>query len=143
AWAYRVLNKLGEDAFLAYCHGYSKYSLLENEIVDLLKPELNLLNYGKKVITGKKWYKPDFKLTDNIYMNVDGLVWHSEIYKDPHYHMKMREDFNGSGLELLQFRADEIYEKPDIVKSIILNKLGLSEHKVNGRACEVKELDIT
>lgn len=73
---------------------------------------------------GVKNFKPDFTL-NGVYIDVDGLEYHSETYKDENaYHLRKRETFEAAGHKLLQFRQDEILLKPDIVKSMIKVKTG-------------------
>lgn len=72
-------------------------------------------------------YKPDFILNDKIVLNVDGLYWHSnKNKKDKKYHFNLRKDFEDRGLRIIQFREDEIYNKQEIVKSIVNNCMGNS-----------------
>lgn len=82
-------------------------------------------------------YKPDFKIGENTYLNVDGLYWHCEVHKDKHHHFIMRQEYEKYGLRLLQFREDEVNEKIDIIKSIINNIKGLST-KIYARNTEIK-----
>lgn len=77
------------------------------------------IKYHNKKISN---YRPDFKINDNIYVNVDGLYYHSELRQDNNkYHTQMRKSFEDEGLRLIQFREDELYNKLDIIKSIINN----------------------
>ena len=103
------------------------------------------LNKLDKKISNDVPYRPDFKLSDNVYLNVDGLYWHSEKkysgYKK--YHFEMREKYNKNNLEILQFREDEIREKFEIVCSIINNKLGKVSEKIFARKCEIKTVDLS
>jgi hypothetical protein len=82
-------------------------------------------------------YKPDFKLSDKIYLNTDGLYWHSELWKSKPYHWDLRKAFEANGLRILQFRQNEILHKSEIVKSIAQNAIGSSLKKLNGRDCKV------
>src|SRR5690606_35308286 len=56
------------------------------------------------------------------------------------YHQKKRQLYIENGYTPLFFRENEIYNKFDIVKSIINNKLGKS-NRVYARKCKVVELD--
>lgn len=82
-------------------------------------------------------YLPDYK----IIIETDGLYWHSEaVQPDYLYHVKKRQAYIDAGYTPLFFREDEIENKFEIVKSIILNKLGKSQ-KIGARQCEIKEID--
>ena len=85
-------------------------------------------------------YRPDFKVSDNIYVNVDGLYWHSEQQKSNRYHFKMRKAFEVCNIRLLQFREDEIKNKPDICKSIVSNAIGRCPQKIFARKCIIKKV---
>jgi len=79
----------------------------------------------------------------NLIIEADGLYWHSDqIIKDNNYHVKKRQLYLDNQLKPLFFRADEINDKLEIVKSVIANKLQLSIKK-NGRDCIIKELSPT
>jgi len=72
--------------------------------------------YNKKILS----YRPDFRINNHTYANVDGLYWHSELVnKDNFYHYNMRKSYEDFGLQIFQFRADEIYNKIEVILSII------------------------
>jgi hypothetical protein len=85
-------------------------------------------------------YRPDFNLSENVFVNVDGLYWHSEINRDRDYHFEMRKDFETNNIRLFQFHENEIRNKPDIVRSILNNSLGQIETKIFARKCELKKV---
>jgi len=91
------------------------------------------LKRWNKGLVGLK-YRPDFKLNENTYINVDGLYWHSELKLENNYHFNMRKKYERLGSRIFQFRSDEIYNKPSIIKSII----GMS----NSTIIEVSEVKI-
>lgn len=81
----------------------------------------------------------DFKI-DNLLIETDGLYWHSDaVINNNRYHIEKREIYIKNGYISLFFREDEIMNRFDIVKSIILNKLGKSK-KIFARKCEVKSV---
>lgn len=78
----------------------------------------------------------DFKI-NNILVECDGLYWHSDsIIKDKDYHKNKRQVYLEHGYFPLFFYEDEIYNKTDIVLSILKNKLGLNK-KVFARKTQV------
>ncbi len=80
----------------------------------------------------------DFVINDLV-IEVDGLYWHSDkIIPDRNYHAKKRLHYIDNGYRPLFFREDEVHNKPDIITSIIKNKLGLSK-RVWARKCSVKQ----
>lgn len=83
----------------------------------------------------------DFLINDNIIIELDGLFWHSDIIiKDDDYHVKKKDLYDRHGYISLFFREDEIYQKFDIVKSIVLNKMGRST-KVGARKCIIEKVN--
>jgi len=90
-------------------------------------------HYNKKPTQIVKTYRPDFKLSNNVFVNVDGLYWHSENHKNNKYHFLLREEFEKNGCRILQFREDEVYQKQDIIKSIVDNALVKTKNKIGAR----------
>lgn len=77
----------------------------------------------------------------NIAIEVDGVYWHSETMgKDVNYHINKTKHSSNNGIFLFHFWDFEISEKPDIVESMILAKMGLT-NKIFARKCEVREVD--
>lgn len=79
-------------------------------------------------------FRPDIRVSENFYIEADGLFWHSVAARvqNKYIHLEKRKAFNSSGKKIFQFREDEIHFKFDIVKSIVENQLGRSE-KLNAR----------
>jgi len=111
----------------------------EEEILLWLK-ELGLEVIHRYVLNKTEFdiFVPGYKLL----IEFDGLYWHSEISgnKNSRFHLKKTETAKQNGFELIHIFEDEWIEKQDIVKSIILNKVGLSK-KIYARKCELLELD--
>lgn len=82
----------------------------------------------------------DFKI-DNLLIEVDGLYWHSDAAKiDINYHINKKTAYENSGYDSLFFREDEIRDKFEIVKSMVLNRLNRST-KIFARKCKVDKID--
>lgn len=100
---------------------------------------LNIQHYNKKVPNTTMRYRPDFQLSDKVYVNADGLYWHSEkIIEDKNHHFNMRKEFEENNLRLFQFHSDEIQYKSEIIKSIVNNALGKTPNKVWARKTTIK-----
>ena len=65
-----------------------------------------------------------------------GLRWHLSKDKGPSYHYQKYKELEEQGIQLLTIFEDEWLEKPDIVKSILAAKVGVSKH-IHARKCEV------
>lgn len=83
-------------------------------------------------------YRPDFKLNDRLFVNVDGLYWHSEKQKTKSYHVDVRKAFESESYRIFQFQENEIRDRPNIVVSIINHALGKTENKICARKTELK-----
>lgn len=136
-----------------YCPGCNKepgVSRLEMRVREEVKKLYNgqvLFNDRSTIGTELDIYLPDKKLA----IEINGLLWHSygtsfpdntnkeSKYKTSHYqkcHM-CRE----KGITLLQFSDNQIYEKLDVVISMIRAHLGNFERRVYARKCEVRHID--
>lgn len=97
-----------------------------------------LESYGKGV--GK--YRPDFiaRGKREVFIDVDGFLYHSDEYKPEYFHSDKREYYESVGIPLLQFQQDEIVYKYEIVESIIKSKIGLIEDRIFARNCILTEI---
>jgi very-short-patch-repair endonuclease len=115
-------------------------SSYEKELCDLLK------NCGLTFETNKRGFIDNYELdvyipSHNLAIEINGLYWHSELYKDKNYHLNKTIECNKKGVKLLHIFEDEWLFKKDIVLSIIYNHLNISKHKIYGRNCEIKEIN--
>jgi len=115
----------------------SQNSYMEIEMQDFLNSlgisyEVN----NRKILDGQELdiFIPDF----NIALEMNGLYWHSEVYLEKDYHKKKTLKCLERGICLLHIFEDDWKYKRNIVKSIILNKLGLIKNKIFARKCEIK-----
>jgi len=100
----------------------------------------DLTNYNKvlPIINSR----PDFQITEDLYLDVDGLYYHSElIQQDKSYHLLKRKKYESIGKQIIQFREDEIKFKSDIVSSMVNSFLNRNIVSINARSCEFKEVD--
>ena len=83
------------------------------------------------------FYLPNY----NIGFELDGIYWHSEIYKSEDYHLNKTERCLEKGIQLIHIFEDEWIYKQDIVKSRIKSILGKTENKIYARKCVIKGVD--
>ena len=76
----------------------------------------------------------------NLAIEFDGLYWHSEIHKPSNYHLNKTELCEKQGIQLIHIFEDEWRDKQDIVKSRLMNILGLTPNKIYARKTVVKEV---
>lgn len=88
----------------------------------------------RKVLSGQEIdiYIPEHSLG----IEVNGIWWHSSFYKPNSYHVNKSRAAEAAGIKLLHFFSDEIDNQFDIVKSMVLQKLGIS-HKIPARKCKL------
>lgn len=77
-------------------------------------------------------YFPDFKLG----IEINGLYWHSDEFKDSKYHLEKLEKAHQAGIDLWQFSNWEMIEHWELIISKIEHKLGMSE-KIHARKLQI------
>ena len=114
-------------------------SNMEMELYNFIKSNYNglIIENDRKMI-GKEIdiYLPDIKLA----FEFNGLYWHSEEYKDEKYHVDKFDKCQKVGIHLIQVWEDDWLFRNEIIKSIILNKIGKS-NRIFARKCVIKILD--
>jgi len=118
-------------------------SKFEQEIFDWLKDVgvIKVVKNDRKIIAP---YELDIYLPDyNLAIEFNGLFSHSEIggNKDRSYHLMKTDMCNKSGVQLIHIFEDEWVGQEQIVKSIILNKIGKPESIIYARKCLCKIID--
>ncbi len=117
------------------------YTSLELRFKSFLdEHQITYTNHQRLTLNDKdKYYIPDFTI-GNLFIEVDGLYWHSDQCRVDNYHIDKKSSYEQAGYDSLFFREDEIRDKFNIVKSIVLNKLGKSK-RVYARTCEIGTID--
>jgi len=119
---------------------YKSFSGTEIQLQNFIKE-----NYNNEILTNQRMiippleldiYIPDIKLA----FEFNGLFWHNELNKDKNYHLSKTEECEKQGIQLIHIYEDDWLYKQDIVKSIILNKLGKTSNKIYARKCIIKEI---
>lgn len=123
------------------CNPIKSFSNIENILLNILNEyNIEYVTNDRKLLNGLEIdiYLPDY----NIGIEINGLYWHSDIYKDKMYHYNKHKISIENDIELLSFFEDEIYNKLDIVKSMIFNKCNLNINKIYARKCIIKTVNI-
>ena len=142
-----ICSKHGEFEQLPYDHisnhgcykCTSSISKLEKEVVLFLDDlNINTITSSHSIISPNQLdiYIPSHKLA----IEFNGLYWHSEQYIDKNYHLNKTLACEKQDIHLIHIFEDEWIYKKDIVKSRLRNILGLTQEKIFGRKCIVKEL---
>ncbi len=118
-------------------------SKIEKRFLEDLENIISPVDFHNRTLIKPK--ELDFVLhSHNLAIELNGLVWHSEIYgrKKRNYHRKKLEECNQSGYRLISIFEDEYRDKKEIVLNQIKNILGLSNStKIYARNCEIKEIN--
>lgn len=93
----------------------------------------------KKVISP---YELDIYIpSKNIAIECNGVRWHSTWYNDDrNRHVRKWRLCKELGIQLISIWEDWIINKPQIVESLILSKLGIYKQRVGARKCSIIEV---
>ena len=114
-----------------------------NTNYNLKKSLLDFINGYCDIITNYKVsnYVVDVYLPKlGIAFDFNDLYSHSELLKDDKYHLIKTKFLLENGINLFHVWEDDWLNKTDIVRSMILNKIGCSETKIWARKCKVVEI---
>ena len=79
----------------------------------------------------------------NIGIEVNGLYWHStQVPKVDRRHVDKFIHGMNVGIKLIQFTDADIVNKPELIESMILSKLGLLPNRIMARKCGIAEIGI-
>lgn len=119
----------------------TKQSIMEKMIINFLREDngyeviegdRTLLGNGKEVDI----YLPEYKFG----IEIDGLYWHSELYKPNDYHINKTLLAKQNGIDLMHIYDSDWNRSEDIVKSYISNHLGKSVN-ILFEKCELKDIE--
>lgn len=110
----------------------------EQEMMDWIKQYFSDACHATRVLAGKDIdiYIPSKKFG----IEYNGIYFHSAQFKDKYDHLRKLETAQQLGIRLMQFWDFEWENKKDIVKSIILNALGIHSERVFARNTKVEEV---
>lgn len=136
------LKKYGVETYLNTQHArdsikkYNK-SGYEKEIVEWLNGFVGKIETSSKIISPLNIdiFLPQF----NLAIEFNGLYWHSELFKEKNYHFKKTTLCKEKGIKLIHVWEDDWLNRKEIIKSIILNKIGKIEKRIWARKCDIIE----
>lgn len=76
----------------------------------------------------------------HLAIECNGVFWHSDMQKPKRYHINKRKQCLNNGIQLISIWEDQIIHKPDIVRSVVLAKLGIYDRSIYARCCDVREV---
>ncbi len=112
----------------------------EKNILDFIKSiyQDKIIDNSREIISPKEL--DIFIPEKNLAIEFNGIYWHSEEYKSRNYHTDKTNLCKEKGIQLIHVFEHQWDNKPEIFKSAIANKLGLST-KIYARKCKVVELN--
>lgn len=122
------------------CHPISKYSKTEKEIAEFIESAgLSVTRNSRSIITPKELdiYVP----SRGFAFEFHGLYWHDAEKIGKTLHREKFEMCEEKNISLMQVFSDEWAEKRNIVKSMILHRLGKTKSRIGGRECKVAFID--
>lgn len=114
-------------------------SSYENEIrYFLIDNGVDFMANTRKIISPLEldFYIPSHKLG----IEFNGIYWHSSLHKANDYHQKKYLLCREAGIRLIMINEDEWNHNPEIIKSKILNILGMSERGVGARKLSIRSV---
>lgn len=117
-------------------------SELEDVVFDIIlkiDPSLKVLRNDRKLICPKEidLLIPEKKLA----IEVNGLFWHSSLFKDRMYHFKKRQLVEEKGFQLISLWEDQVRSCPDKIENLLRSKLGCNK-RIFARKCAVKPISL-
>lgn len=132
-----MLERYGELAYHHYC--IPKDTNIEKYVQNILDEyNIKYICNNRTILDGKELdiYIPERKLA----IEINGCHWHSIEYKTKTYHYEKYMKCIEQGIQLLTLWDDQINRNPELVKSIILSKLGIFAERIYARKCEIREV---
>lgn len=77
----------------------------------------------------------------NLALECNGLYWHSDQHKTRSEHTNKWKICKEQNIQLLYIWEDWIKNKPEIIKSILLSKLGIFDQRIPARKTKVSQID--
>jgi len=124
--------KKGRGVF--FYNGVSKEEL---DLRDFIEEKYSgkIVSNDKTLLNGLELdvYLPELRTA----IELNGDRFHSDLYKPKRYHLNKTEECNNLGINLIHIWLTDWYKKRDIVKSILLHKLGKTPNKIFARKTKV------
>ena len=129
---YERIYKYGLECAATKEKYVSSLELLMGKLLDSLDLQYETQKHIKDKIAD--FYLPEY----NMLVEIDGLYWHCDKnIDDDNYHINKKNIYNNSGYRSLFFREDELINSPEIIGSIIKNKVKRSI-TIGARKCDMK-----
>lgn len=124
------------------CFNFS--SKAENELQTWIKEYFPSAQFNIKGLLPNKKYELDIFIPEKkIAIEYNGVYWHSEAAgKRANYHYDKWLTCQEKGIQLFQIWEDDYKKDPELIKQMLLHKLGKSEfRKISGKKTKIVDLN--
>lgn len=99
---------------------------------------INYIENDRQILSGQELdiYIP----SHNIAIECNGIYWHDNKHKPINYHANKFKKCLELGIQLVSIWEDQVWSIPNIIKSLVLSKLGIYDKRVYARKCTVMEV---
>lgn len=119
---------------------YNGKSDLERSVLSFIKTITDstiLTNTRKSIGLELDIYLPEL----GVAIEINGLYWHSELFKDKNYHIKKTEKCESLGIRLIHIFEDDWHHKGNIVRSRLANIFNQYNDRIYARHCTVLRIN--
>jgi hypothetical protein len=121
----RCINRNGASK------GQKEIALFLTSVTDGLEEDARIFKNPKSSVDV---YCPGKRLA----IEFNGSYWHRDEIRGKNFHVSRLNECLESSISLIQINDHEWYEKPEVVKSMLLHRLGITPIKVHARACDIR-----
>lgn len=109
------------------------------EVLREIDSDTEILRNSRMLIGPKEldFILPEYKIA----IEVNGLFWHSSLFKPKNYHVEKRKAVADKGYNLYTFWEDTIRDDIDKIKYILRAKMGFDE-RIYARKCVVRDVPV-
>jgi len=111
----------------------------EQEVAEFLKQYVDIEEHIKPF--GDKREIDIYIPSKDLFIEFDGVFWHSDKYKGVKAQQEKTLESLNNGYDIIHITDSQWLNNRSTIKSILLNKLGLTPFKIGARKCTVKEID--
>lgn len=119
---------------------HARASKIETEILNFVKSNYSgwIEIHDRTILEGKEL---DIVVPDlGIAIEINGTYWHSEEKVGVNYHKNKTEAVEALGYQLIHIKDYDWFNKQDIIKSLLRNKLKITSAKIPARKCTIKKI---
>lgn len=131
----------GDINVCPYCHNGA--SVLELTLRSIVTDAVGINNveFKKRGLLTRNREFDIYVESAKLAIEFNGIYWHSTVRNSSRTaHLEKTEESEAQGIKLMHIWEHDFLQKPEIIKSMIMNALGKSI-RIGGRTCLVNEID--